>query len=431
MNARAQLPATLAPSVGPAVGARSVALALLDARVAQCLEQQSILGVLTVRLLRMREFNILFGYELGQHLTMVAQQAIASALRPADSVQQVAESEFLVCLPDLISANHALLAAHRVVRAFNEPLLVDGNAMLATVAVGAAVCPGHGSSADLLCRRADIAFGEARRSGNHAVLYHPREEQLDVPYGALRSALDQGQLQLYLQPIVDPRSGRVAGAEALARWDSAELGSVSPEIFVPLAERTGLIGELTRWCINATLRHAAEARLAERGFHLSINMSPRVFLDHSFPDQVIAALKIWGVPPQTLMLEVTESAMMEDAVEAIGMLRRMREAGMQIAIDDFGTGYASFSYLRRLPVDEVKLDRSFVTDITTDLRGKQLVRSMIELAHSLGIRVVAEGVEDDATLALLAEMGCDLAQGFHPGRPMPARQFVDELGPPA
>jgi diguanylate cyclase (GGDEF)-like protein len=412
---------------GSRMGTRATALAVLDDRIALCLEQQSILGVLTIRLLRLREFNILFGYELGQRLTEVAQRAIRKVLRPVDTVEQVGDSEFLVCLPDLISNNHALLAAHRVVRVFNEPLMVDGNAMLATVAVGAAVCPEHGSNADLLCRRADIAFGEARRSGNHAVLYQPREEQLDIPYGALRSALDQGQLRLHLQPIVDPATGRIAGAEALTRWDSPELGSISPDIFVPLAERTGLISDLTRWCINATLRHAAEANLAERGLQLSINLSPRVFLDHSFPDQVIAALKLWGVPPQTLMLEVTESAMMEDAVEAIGMLQRMREAGMQIAIDDFGTGYASFSYLRRLPVDEVKLDRSFVTDIGDDPRGAQLVRSMIELAHSLGIRVVAEGVENDATLALLAQMKCDLAQGFRLGRPIPAADFIAAL----
>ncbi|MCI1709952.1 MAG: bifunctional diguanylate cyclase/phosphodiesterase [Chiayiivirga sp.] len=412
---------------GTRFASRAAALAVLDDRIALSLEQGTLLGVLVVRLLRLREFNILFGYELGQHLVEKAQQAIARVLRPADTVEQVGEGEFLLCLPELISANHALLAAHRVVRVFNEPLVVEGSAMLAAVAVGAALCPEHGSSADLLSRRADVAFGEARRSGTHAALYQAREEHFDLPYGALRAALEQGQLQLYLQPIADPRDARVAGAEALARWNSPELGTISPDVFIPLAERTGLINELTRWCINATLRHAAETHLAERGIHLSINLSPRVFLDNSFADQLLSALKLWGVPPRTLMLEVTESAMMEDAAQAIEVLLRLRAAGMRVAIDDFGTGYASFSYLRRLPVDEVKLDRSFVRDITTDARGAQLVRSMIELAHSLEIRVVAEGVEDNATLAMLADMGCDFAQGYHIGRPMPAKAFTDAL----
>lgn len=411
----------------PRVASRAAALAILDDRIAHCLENESILGVLTVRLLRLREFNILFGYELGQRLIEEARQTIRKALRPVDTVDQVGDSEFLLSLPDLISPNHVLLAAHRVVRAFNEPLMVDGNAMLVTVAVGASLCPEHGSTADMLCRRADVAFGEARRSGSHAALYQPREEHLDLPYGALRSALEQGQLRLHLQPIIDPRNGRIAGAEALARWDSPELGSISPEVFVPLAERTGLIGELTRWCINTTLRHAAESRLAEHGLQLSINLSPRVLQEHSFGEQLLAALKLWGVPPHVLMLEITESALMEDAVHARSELQRMRDAGIQIAIDDFGTGYASFSYLRRLPVDEVKLDQTFVRDIVHDARGAQLVRSMIELAHSLGIRVVAEGVEDAATLAALAEMKCDLAQGFHLGKPIPVAEFVESL----
>jgi len=344
-----------------------------------------------------------------------------------DTVQQAGDNEFVLTLPELLSANHALLAAHRLLRAFQLPLTVDEYDILATVAIGVAICPDHGGGADALCRRADIAFGEGLRSGDHVALFLPRESYLDVPYGELRNALVNGELQPHLQPIFEVRSGRLIGAESLARWHSPELGTISPDIFVPLAEQTGLIGELTRWSMNATLRYAALARLAERGMHFSINLSPRVFLQHDFGDQLLAALKIWDVPARALMLEITEGAVMEDPVRSASVLQRMRAAGMSIAIDDFGTGQSSLSYLKQFPADEVKLDRSFIRDIVHDERSARLLRSIIELAHSLDMRVVAEGVEDAATLHLLGEMGCDLAQGFHLGRAQPAEQFVAEL----
>jgi EAL domain-containing protein (putative c-di-GMP-specific phosphodiesterase class I) len=244
----------------------------------------------------------------------------------------------------------------------------------------------------------------------------------------LRAALDNGRILAHLQPIWDLRTRRVVGAESLARWHCADLGVVSPDVFVPLAEQTGLIGELTRWSVNATLRHAGEARLGERGMRFSINLSPRVFLEHSFGDQLLAALRLWDVPPEALTLEVTEGAVMEDPENGAEVLHRMSAAGMSISIDDFGTGYSSFAYLRQFPADEVKIDRAFIREVVDQPRSAHLVGSMIELAHRLGMRVVAEGVEDEATLEVLTGLGCDLAQGFHLGRPQPAADFVAGLG---
>ncbi len=406
---------------------RAGVLATLDTRIREHTETGKTLGVLVVRILRLRELNILFGYEVGERLVEAVAQRMSSALRPVDRVLQAGDNEFVLMLPELLSANHALLAAHRVLRAFEQPLTVDGYDLLATVAIGVAIGPQHGDSADALCRRADIAFGEGLRSGEHVALFVPRESYLDVPYGELRNALGNGELQPHLQPIFEVRSGRLIGAESLARWHSPVLGTISPDIFVPLAEQTGLIGELTRWSMNATLRFAGLARLAERGMHFSINLSPRVFLQHDFGDQLLAALKIWDVPARALMLEITEGSVMEDPGRSATVLQRMRAAGMSIAIDDFGTGHSSLSYLKQFPADEVKLDRSFIRDIAHDERSARLLRAIIELAHRLEMRVVAEGVEDAATLHVLGEMGCDLAQGFHLGRAQPAEQFVAAL----
>jgi diguanylate cyclase (GGDEF)-like protein len=399
----------------------------LDAQLRQVLLPGACVGVLLVRLLRIRELNILFGYELGQRLVETAAATITAALRPVDIVQQVGESEFVLVLPDLMSPNHALLAAHRIVRAFQRPLEVDGQGMLATVAVGVALAPDHGTSADALCRRADIAFGEARRNGQHVAMYDPKEQLLDVPYGTLRRALEQGQLQVNLKPILDLHHDRIIGAESLARWSSPGLGTIRPDVFVPLAERTGLIGEMTRWSINVTLRHTALARLGDRGMHVSINVSPRVFLDHSFGEQMIAALRMWDVPPAAVVLEVTEGAMMEDPEHSAEVLGALRDAGLSISIDDFGTGYSSFTYLRKFPANEVKIDQSFIFELTRAPRTAQLVSSMIDLAHRLDMRVVAEGVEDVATLEALRAMGCDFVQGFHIGRAEPAEAFIAKL----
>lgn len=406
---------------------RVVQLAELDACIERCAAHSRPIGVMVVRILRLREVNILFGYAFGQRMMEQAASRLAAVLRPADRVLVAGEGEFIVCLPDLLSVNHALLAANRVIRAFREPLPVDGHGMFASAIAGVAVGPLHGASADTLCRAAEIAYGEAQRTGSHAALFDPLDHRAQISFGQLRAALDLGRLTAHLQPIFDLRDGRIVGAESLARWDCESIGPVSPDVFVPLAEQTGLIGDLTRWSVNATLRHAGEARLGERGMRFAINLSPRVFLERAFGDELLGALRMWDVAPGTVTLEVTEGAVMEDPEHSAEVLHRMSAAGMNISIDDFGTGFSSFAYLRQFPADEVKIDKSFIREIVHDERTSQLVRSMIDLAHRLRMRVVAEGVEDEATVAALVGMDCDLAQGFHLGRPQPAADFIAAL----
>ena len=409
---------------------RPDAFARIATGLAQCARGDSSFGVLLVRLQRIHELNVLFGYALREQLEEAARAQLAAALRPVDSVLVIGSGEFLVLLPGLLSANHALLAAHRVVRAFETPLATAAGPVQAGVAVGASAFPKHGDSADLLCRRAEMAYAEALRRSERAALYTPSSEFTEISYYELRDALRQGLLEVHLQPILDLRRNRVAGVESLARWNSPRWGWVSPYLFVRLAEQTGLIGELSRWSLNATLRHLAGAQLAERGLTVSINLSPRLFAEPALAEQIVAALNLWDIPAANVILEVTEDAVMDDPQRSAKAMAQLHAAGLRIAIDDFGIGQSSFAYLRQFPASDLKIDQSFVLEMQRSERSAQLVRSMIELAHHLGMQVCAEGVADAATQRALAEMDCDFVQGFHIGRPQPAAAFLASLPEP-
>ncbi|MCE3001533.1 MAG: EAL domain-containing protein [Xanthomonadaceae bacterium] len=234
----------------------------------------------------------------------------------------------------------------------------------------------------------------------------------------LRTALVGNDLSLEFQPIVTLADRRVVAVESLARWTCPRRGSVAPHRFVPIAEQAGLAAELTRWTLHATLREFSELNALDPGLRCAINLSPRAFGEAGLVEQVVAALQIWGIPAQRVVLEVTETAVMEDPETSARALHALRDAGLGIAIDDFGKGYSSFSYLRHFPATVLKIDQSFVTAITLDDRARRLVSSMIGLAHGLGIEATCEGVEDEQTVHCLLDLGCDQAQGFHLGRPM-------------
>ncbi|WP_442512485.1 EAL domain-containing protein [Novilysobacter longmucuonensis] len=230
-----------------------------------------------------------------------------------------------------------------------------------------------------------------------------------MPYELLRDAITGNQLEVYLQPILDLRQHRLTGAEALSRWHDPQLGQVSPDNFIGLAEDTGLISDLTRWNLNASLRHLARARRQVPDMNLSVNLSPRMFAERDIAVQIASALDVWDTSPEAVTLEVTENALMEDPALSLRLLTSLRDRGFGISIDDFGSGYSSLAYLKQFPATELKIDRSFVMDMQSDARSVQLVRSMIDLGHHLQMHVVAEGVEDATTLELLTRMGIGAA----------------------
>lgn len=388
------------------------------------------LGVLLLGLQGLRQFNIQHGYERGERLAAQVLALVREALRPGDQVVVVAPGEMLVLLPGLRDVQHAQLAAARLLRQFAAPLEVMGLPVLANVAVGIATCPDHGTGADVLCRHAEAALVVAAATPDRMAVSEarPLEEGLDP--AELRDGLAGGQLVMHLQPLWDLREGRVAGAESLARWQHPRLGAISPGRFVPLAETSGLLPEFTRWSVNATLQHAVQARRAGRTLPISLNLSGGALAERGVVDQLLSALAVWDVPPSDLVVEVTETAIVSNLERGASLLGRLHAAGVRVAIDDFGVGNASFAYLRQFPASELKIDRSFVTGMLGDFRAQQLVKAMIDFSHHLGIRVVAEGVEDRATLQALAAMDCDYAQGYAVGRARPAAEFIADLPAP-
>ena len=387
-----------------------------------------VFGLLVVRALRLRELELLLGHALVDDLADAVEAQLRGLLRPDDEPVRIGECDFAVLLPRLRERNHAALAASKVARGLNGMLDVGGRPIRTNFAVGAATWPADADTFEMLCLHADQACAAASVGRERFALFAGGGHGRLVEYGELHAAVAGNQLRLYLQSIHDIATGAPLGFEALSRWDNPRLGPVPPDQFVGLAEQTGLISELTRWTLNASLRHCAQWLPTHPGVTVSVNVSPLAFIDQPLVEQIASALEIWEVPPRALTVEVTENAFAQDAPAIADGLRTLHEMGVGVAIDDFGTGYSSFSYLKRFPVSELKIDIDFVADIARDPRSSRLSASMVELAHALGAVAVAEGVEDGATLERLRELGCDQAQGYLFSRPVPAEQAVAALG---
>jgi len=312
--------------------------------------------------------------------------------------------------------------------ALEEPFLMGGHPLEIEASTGIALFPEHGNDPVTLSQHADVAMYLAKQSPQRCAFYDARHDQSSsrrlTLLGDLRKAIATGELCLYYQPKADLRTGLVKGVEALVRWQHPTLGFIPPDQFIPLAEQTGLITPLTHWVVETALRQCREWLDAGRELRVAVNLSVRNLHDAGLPEAIADLLAQYGVSPRLLCCEITESAVMVDAEQALHMLHRLFALGVRIAIDDYGTGSASLSYLKRLPADELKIDRAFVQHVTTDQADQAIVRSTVNLAHSLGIQVVAEGVEDQATWDLLASLTCDIAQGYYLSRPLPPTDLM-------
>jgi diguanylate cyclase len=393
------------------------------AQIMAILPSEKKMGMLLARVQRLGEINIILENELIE----AAQSRIHRALRPGDFFARIGECDFIICLGDLKNINHAALAANSLVRAFQEPLSMKAGPTQATVSLGVSVFPDHGQDYLALAKHAEIAFARAQQSSDRYSIYDTHTESIKILYPEFNDAISNNRLEVYLQPYWNLRKAEIAGAESLSRWNSPQHGFVSPDQFIPFAEQTGLIAGLTRWSVNATLNHFSHLRQFRKNLTVSINLSARVFHEEGIVEQILGALNIWDVPPNQLILEVTESAIMADLKLSARVLESLRDNGVRISIDDFGCGYSSFEYLKQFPATELKIDKSFVFDIARSTRAADLVRSMIDLAHQLDIITVAEGVEDQETADMLASMNCDFAQGYFYGRPKPADEFIAEM----
>ncbi len=393
-------------------------------------------AVLLFDLDRFKEINDTLGHRYGDEVLRQIGPRVVPLLREADTLARLGGDEFCVLLPEVADAEAAEEVARRVGEALVEPFLVDGLQLTVEASCGITVAPDHGTSAEVLLQRADVAMSEAKGSAAPLAVYEPSldlntPERLAV-LSELRAAIADGQLLLHVQPQAALPSGAVEGVEMLVRWDHPRLGLLAPGRFVPIAEDTGLIKPLTSWVLDASLAQlrawldAGVLPDPER-FTVAVNLSTRSLLDEGFLDEVVEALHRHRIPAGQLVLEVTETTLMADPTRATRLLLGLAAVGVRFAIDDFGTGYSSLGMLKALPVDQLKIDRSFVAAMHEHVNDATIVRSVVDLGHTLGLHVVAEGVETQAAWDALVGLGCDAAQGYLLARPMTTAAFEQWL----
>jgi diguanylate cyclase (GGDEF)-like protein len=383
-------------------------------------------AVLLIDLDRFKEINDTLGHHHGDLLLREVANRLCEHIGERGMVARLGGDEFGVLLPGSSSGDAAQVAV-TLLSALEQPFTIGDLDLEVTASIGVALLPAHGHEPVKLLQRADVAMYAAKEAHSGWEIYardrdHYSPRRLALA-GQLRHAIDAGQMEVHYQPIAQLGSGRITGVEALLRWRHPVEGLLGPDDFVPIAEHAGLIRPLTLLVLRDAATQCRLLSLLSHDLEVAINLSVRTVLDVNLPDQVAAVMTELGVAPRFLTVEITESSVMADPSRTIGVLGRLSLLGVSIAIDDFGTGYSSLSYLKRMPVDEIKIDRSFVAGMMIDDNDAVIVRSTIELARSLGLRVVAEGVEDQATWNRLSEMGCDLAQGFYLSRPLPAAEL--------
>ncbi len=385
------------------------------------------LALMMMDLDRFKEINDTLGHHVGDLLLRQIGPRLRSALDQNATLARLGGDEFAVFLPGTDARGAREIAEH-LQRTLEQPFQLDGANVEIGASIGIACYPVHGTDSDTLIRRADVAMYVAKEDRTGWAVYSPNRDHHSPARLALvadlRRAIERDELLLYYQPQANVRDGALYGVEALVRWNHPERGLLAPTAFIPLAEETRLIGPLTQWVIRAALRQLAEWQAIGIDVRVAVNLSAHDIHDVAFPDRLAGLLAESGVAPDRLELEITEGILLADPRRARESLLRLRTLGIGIAIDDFGTGYSSLNYLQRLPVDELKIDRSFVGDMASEEGARAIVRAVIDLADDLGLRVVAEGVEDLATWEVLAALGCDAAQGYYFSPPLPAAELL-------
>ncbi|MBA2690588.1 MAG: EAL domain-containing protein [Burkholderiales bacterium] len=358
-----------------------------------------------------------------------AADRLRQALRDTDIVGRFSGDEFLIVLPHASGAGLAALAANKLIKALAAPLDVAGRHAIGRLTLGISLFPEHGSEVETLLHHAQIAREVAWQSKNPYAVYDKefhRQNRLRKSLEAmLRNALQENELEVYLQPQADLHTGRIASAESLLRWRLPDDSMVSPAQIISIAEESDLISALTMWIVNSTLRHLSALIKAGINITVSVNVTPSNLLDPELPDFIAQALSTWNVPASKLVIELTETAMIGDSERTIGTLHQLKSMGLTLSIDDFGTGYSCLAYLKRMPLDELKVDQIFVQNMLKARDDERIVRSIIDLARHFDLKVVAEGVEDLSTLEFLRTLGCDGAQGYFISQPLSTGQFTD------
>ena len=410
---------------------------LLDDRVAQSIAQAKraarSLSIMLLDLDRFKYVNDTFGHAVGDGLLQEVARRLKAATREEDTVARLGGDEFVLMLPDIEVAEDAEAVACKVVEAFSRPFIVEDHELHVTTSLGISLFPKDANSGEMLLKMADAALYCAKDKGRNCYQFYTQEmglqveEQTELEH-ALHQAIVRRELELHYQPKVDLQTGAIVGVEALVRWRRPEIGLIAPTRFIPLAEETGLIIPIGEWVLREACTQTV--RWHNDGYAavtVAVNVSARQFRQQNFPEVVRNVLSETGLPPEFLELELTESVVVQDRDNTLAALKQLKEIGVALSLDDFGTGYSSLSYLKDFPIDAVKIDRSFVNDVTNSVDGASLAKSIISMAESLRMKTIAEGVETAGQLAFLQSNRCDVIQGFYFSRPLPEGDISDML----
>ena len=407
--------------------------ARLDQSIHYASRNQTKLAILFLDLDNFKQINDSLGHPTGDKVLQQVAKRLLTLVRQADTVARIAGDEFLVILQDIRSVDNCAQIADKIIRAFDEPLLVGEQPLHITISMGISMLPDDGEDSTTLVKNADAAMFRSKDKGKNNYSFYTAEltesatERLELE-NELRVAVKENQFEVYYQPQYDLASGQLSGAEALVRWIHPDKGIISPLKFIPIAESTGMIIDIGRWVLNEACRQASIWQ--NSGYHfprIGVNVAGQQVQRANLLDESRQALAASGLAAQSLELEVTETFIMQQASEAINTLKELKELGLSLAIDDFGTGYSSLSYLKLLPIDKVKIDRSFVRDIPQDSNDEAIARAILAMAKSLQLKVIAEGVESEEQLNFLHQEECDEVQGFYYSPPLPAADFEELL----
>ncbi len=407
---------------------------LLQDRLQQALAFSNRAGtkvaLMVVNLDRFKAINDVFGHSAGDEMLVEVAARLKDSMRSTDTVSRQGGDDFLLLLTNIAEPDTIMTFLGQLLIRFLEPFQIGGKEITTSVSVGVAVYPEDGADFDTLRRKADMAMYRAKDVGRNTYRFFNEEMNGDAlekitMYSGLRRGLEAGQFMLYFQPQIEIASGRLVGAEALIRWQHPDLGLVSPGRFIPVAEETGLIVEIGDWVLREACQQAARWRSAGMLKPLvAVNLSALQFKRGDIEASVASALELAGLEPAMLELELTESILIGDTENVLATVKRLKLTGVKLSIDDFGTGYSSLSYLKRFEVDKLKIDQSFIRDLATDAEDAAIVRAIIQMARSLGLRTIAEGVETKQVADLLRQYHCDEVQGYFYARPMPAEDFM-------
>ncbi len=387
--------------------------------------------VMLIDLDRFKEINDTLGHQYGDLLLREVGPRLHDVLRESDTVSRLGGDEFALLLPNISAADAAVRVAAKIQSALELPFRINGMSLDVEASIGIALFPEHGDDADGLIRQADVAMYIAKEARSRIQVYEPEQDPHSPArlalVGELRRAMEDRQLDLYFQPQINLVTGALESVETLLRWEHPEHGLLTPGQFIPLAEQTGLIKPLSLYVLDAALEQCSKWHRDGMDISIAVNLPAWNFVDQRLPDDVAALLEKWDLDPRDLKLEITESTIMSDRQSGGDVLVRLSAMGVGLAIDDFGTGYSSLAYLKHLPIEEIKIDKSFVLNMDHDANDANIVRSTIDLGRNLGLRVIAEGVETQETAEHLRDLGCRIGQGFYLGRPVPPSELVATL----